>query len=144
MRRENKFTVTKHGTRRFARQSGVALLEVLISLLIFAFGVLGLLGLEAQVINTSVDSEDRNRAALFANEVASTMWLTGTVTPSAAQATIWNGSVADPTRGGLPNGTVNITPVPGSTNSANIIIRWQPPTRSGTALSTFSTLVVLP
>jgi type IV pilus assembly protein PilV len=53
----------------------MALIEALVSILIFSFGVLGLIGLQASAINFSVDAEDRNRAALFANEIASSMWL---------------------------------------------------------------------
>ena len=53
-----------------ASQSGVALIEVLISILLFSLGILGLIGLQARAISFSVDAEDRNRAALFANEIA--------------------------------------------------------------------------
>ena len=48
----------------------MALIEVLVSILIFSFGVLGLIGLEASAINYSVDAEDRSRAALFASEIS--------------------------------------------------------------------------
>ena len=40
-------------------------------------GLLGLIGLQARAVNFSVNAEDRNRAALFANDVASGMWLAG-------------------------------------------------------------------
>ena len=68
-------------------QRGVALIEALVSIVIFSFGVLGLIGLEASAINYSVDAEDRNRAALFASEIASTMWLNGTVSMTGTLAT---------------------------------------------------------
>ena len=60
-------------------QRGVALVESLMALLIFSVGLLGLLGLEARVMNFSSESENRNRAAMFASEVSSQMWLNGTV-----------------------------------------------------------------
>jgi type IV pilus assembly protein PilV len=126
----------------------MALMEALISILIFSFGVLGLIGLEARAINFSVDSEDRNRAALFASEIASNMWLTASVTPTAATLSAWQTSVADPTKTGLPNGTVSIIAVAGTTNAADIKITWQPPS-DGTTItaatrSVLTTRVILP
>ena len=114
-------------------------------MLIFSFGVLGLIGLEARAINFSVDAEDRNRAALFASEIASSMWLAGSVTSTVtgASLTAWQNSVADPTKTGLPNGTVNVNNV--AANSADIIITWKPPTRKTTdASSQLTTRVILP
>lgn len=70
-----------------SRQHGVALLEVLISILIFSFGILGLIGLQARAIGFSLDAEDRNRAALLADDVASLMWLNNSVTLPAADLT---------------------------------------------------------
>jgi type IV pilus assembly protein PilV len=126
-------------------QHGVALFEALVSILIFSFGLIGLLGLEARAINFSADAEDRNRAALFANEVASEMWLAGTVTVSAATLTNWQTSVADPTHTGLPNGSVSIIAVAGSTNSADIKVTWKAPSRASTdAASVLTTRVILP
>ena len=52
-------------------QQGFALLEVLVSILIFSFGVLGLDRLQARAITLSTDAEDRNRAALLASDIAS-------------------------------------------------------------------------
>ncbi|MFZ3120105.1 MAG: type IV pilus modification protein PilV [Variovorax sp.] len=131
--------------RTASNQGGLALLEVLISLLIFSLGILGLIGLQTRAVSLSVDAEDRNRAALLANEVASTMWLQGSVTLSAEKETAWKASVADPTKGGLPNGVGTVTAVTGTTKSADIKITWHPPSRSSDADdSNFTTRVVLP
>jgi type IV pilus assembly protein PilV len=128
-----------------APQRGMALIEVLVSLLLFSFGLLGLIGLEVRSVNFSVDSEDRNRAAVFANEIASWMWTNGTVAVPAAQLTTWQGQVANATAAGLANGTVTITTTAGTTNSADILISWKPPSDSAaTASSTLSTRVILP
>jgi type IV pilus assembly protein PilV len=129
-------------------QRGVALLEALISILIFSFGVLGLMGLEARAINFSVDAEDRNRAALFASEVASTLWLGGNAPGNvaatiAANSALWNANVADPTKSGLPLGTVAVTQI-GTTNAANIRISWKPPQRTTADFSVLTTQVILP
>lgn len=125
--------------RTRGRQGGVALIEVLISLLIFSFGILGLIGLQARAITLSGDAEDRNRAALLANEVASIMWLTRSVTLPAATLTAWQARVKDAKQDGLPggDGTVTVT-----ANSADIEIKWTPPSR--TTESRFTTRVTLP
>ena len=107
--------------------------------------VLGLLGLEARAISSAADAEDRNRAAMFANDIASTMWLNGTVTVTAAQIAAWQTSVANNAASGLPGGTVTVLAVAGSTNSANITITWKAPSRlSADANSKLTTRVILP
>lgn len=42
------------------------MIEVLVSLLIFSFGLLGMAGMLARSLTISIDAEDRNRAALLA------------------------------------------------------------------------------
>ncbi|MDR7269014.1 type IV pilus assembly protein PilV [Pelomonas saccharophila] len=56
-------------------QSGVLLLEVLIALLIFSLGVLGLVGLQANAIKQSGQSKYRIDATLLANELIGQMWV---------------------------------------------------------------------
>ncbi len=128
------------------RQSGIALIECLMALLIFMVGVLGLLGLEARAINFSVDAEDRNRASLLASEIASNMWINNTVSVSAVPAVVTLIAGAnDPTKTGLPNGTVTINPVANTTNAADIVITWKPPHDLATdPTSVYTTRVILP
>jgi type IV pilus assembly protein PilV len=140
-----RLPVRRRSDRR--SQRGVALIEALMSILIFSIGVLGLMGLEARAINFSVDAEDRNRAALFASEVASTLWLSGAGNIGnaiTANTTAWNTSVADPTKTGLPNGLINVTAVAGTTNAADISITWRSPSRTTTVNSVLTTRVILP
>jgi type IV pilus assembly protein PilV len=125
-------------------QRGMALLECLMALLIFSVGLLGLLGLEARVMNISVDSENRNRAALFAGEVASQMWLNSTVTPATADYTALLASVNDQTKGGVPGGVVTVVPVVTTTNAADITVTWQETSDTAGNLSTLTTRVILP
>ena len=91
----------------------MALMEALVAILIFSFGILGLIGLEASAINFSADSEDRNRAALFANDVASAMWLAGTVNTASLPVAAWNTAIANAQGSGLTNGALTITAVAG-------------------------------
>ena len=111
-------------------QRGVALIEVLVSILLFTLGILGLIGLQSRAIGFSVDAEDRNRAALLANEIASVMWINRTVVVPAASLTAWQTKVADPTNSGLPNGAGTVTNV--SANSADVRITWRAPSRLAT------------
>ncbi|QRF60963.1 type IV pilus modification protein PilV [Variovorax paradoxus] len=126
-------TSPKQASRRSA-QTGVALLEVLVSILIFSFGLLGLIGLQARAISFSVDAEDRNRAALLANEIVSLMWLNQSPTVPAADLDAWKTRVAAPGSGGLPGGEGSVD-VSGKT--ANVTITWQAPAaNSGSRLTT--------
>lgn len=56
------------------RQAGVALLEALIGFLIFAVGVLGLIGLQASMTKAQTGAKVRADASLLANEVLGLMW----------------------------------------------------------------------
>lgn len=125
-------------------QAGVALIEVLVSILLFSIGVLGLIGLQARAVSFSTDAEDRNRAALLANDIASAMWLSKSTTGiDTSKGSTWEKRVSDPTQGGLPNGTVAVTAV--AANSADIVLTWKAPTRSDAdASSTLTTRVTLP
>lgn len=56
------------------RQTGVMLLEVLIALLIFAFGILGLIGMQAVSIKLTGESKYRAEAAMFVDQLVNQMW----------------------------------------------------------------------
>jgi type IV pilus assembly protein PilV len=133
----------------------VALIEALVSILIFSFGVLGLVGLEASAINFSVDAEDRNRAAMFASDVASSMWLANSVSYATNPMLIpeyaaWQTSIVDPTKTGLPSGILTITPSTSASDTgtfpdtADIVITWVPPTDKGGTVRQLTTRVILP
>lgn len=128
---------------RMRPQQGVALLEVLVSILLFSIGLLGLLGLQARAITFSVDAEDRNRAALLANDIAATMWITRSTVVDASAGSPLQLRVADATKDGLPSGEVEITAV--NPTTADILITWKPPSRGTSAAdSVLRTRVVLP
>ena len=124
----------------------MAMLEVLVAVLLFSLGVLGLIGLQAHAIQFSVESEMRNRAALIANEITTSMWLAGSVVLDTAVggANSWDNRVAAE----LPIGVVVVAPVAAATmpNSADISITWQPPQRAvgQSSTSQLTTRVTLP
>lgn len=55
-------------------QKGSLLLEALIGILVFSFGVLGLVGLQAQSIRHINDAQYRGEAVYLAQSVLSKMW----------------------------------------------------------------------
>jgi type IV pilus assembly protein PilV len=127
---------------RARTQRGVALLESLMALLIFSVGLLGLLGLEARVMSTSSNSENRNRAAMLAGEVASQMWLNNTIAPGTTAYNNLISNAGDQTQGGVPGGIISVVAVPFTTNAADVTVTWQE--KSDANLSTLTTRVILP
>ena len=75
-------------------QSGAYLLEALIGILIFSFGILGIVGLQAQAIRVTNDAEFRAEAIYLANSLLSQMW-TDNPTPAHLRAT-YDSTVAGP------------------------------------------------
>lgn len=62
-------------TRQF-RQGGFTLIEGLVSILIFSFGVLALVRMQASAIQQSSDARYRSEASLLANHLIGQMWVT--------------------------------------------------------------------
>ena len=122
-------------------QRGVSMIEVLIVIVLFSFGLLGMVGLQARATQSSVGAEDNNRAALLANELATLMWGSNTVNLPAATVNTWNTRVADATVQGLPNGSGAVT-VTG--NVARITISWRPPHQTATDFRRYVTEVLIP
>lgn len=65
----------KTSRRNQDRFSGFVLLEVLIAILIFSIGVLGLIGLQARSAKHSTDAKYRSEAALLVNQLLGNMWV---------------------------------------------------------------------
>lgn len=129
---------------RFRRSlnRGLSLLEVLISTVLITVGLLGVVGLQARAVQYSVSAEDQLRATQLANELASQMWTSRTISLPTAVTNAWATRVADATGAGLPNGqgTVDITG-----NRARITVAWRPVNAPATqARNRFVTDVTLP
>jgi type IV pilus assembly protein PilV len=120
------------------RQTGMSLIEVLTSLLIFSIGIVGLMSLQTRATQFSTSAEDTNRAALLANELASQMWTSRSVN---VDTTDWEERVADTVNGGLPSGTVSVEVVG---NVADITITWRPPHAAAGDTNRFVTQVMIP
>lgn len=131
------FRMTRHRTHRLRRpalrphQHGFLLLEVLVALLIFAFGVLGIVGLQASMTQAQTGSKLRGDAAYLAQELIGTMWANvasidqyNTVT---AQCDGFNpcNALKQKVAARLPGGTLTLRP--GATGLVEITITWTPP-----------------
>jgi type IV pilus assembly protein PilV len=132
--------------RRATRQQqvGVALIEVMVSLLIFSLAVLGLVAMQSKAINYAVSSEDRSRAALLADEIVTTMWLEGTASLSQSTKDAWTSRVQNATVSGLPNASANVSAPDATTHITTVTITWQPPSKTSTETSKYVTQVVIP
>lgn len=113
-----------------AKQSGILLIEVLISILIFSFGILGLVGMQAVASQNAANAESRVIAASMANEITSMMYArkTSNIADANLSADIaaWKTRVAGST---LPNASGDVT-VAG--DIATITIQWRPPSKTST------------
>jgi type IV pilus assembly protein PilV len=116
---------------RLRIQSGMTLIEVMVAVLIFSLGLLGLVGLQSRAVQFSTIAEDSNRAALLANEIASEILLKNLPRGTSATAAVdltgvgvsaWQGRVSNTTKNGLPNGSGTITTLG---NVATITITWK-------------------
>lgn len=116
-------------------QAGVMLLEVLIALVIFAIGVLGLIGMQAMAIKLTAESKYRAEAASYAEELLSQMWADDLAQLSIQYASGTNKLNAWKSRvqgaGGLPGTTLSgnepTVVIDPATNQVTITIRWQAP-----------------
>ena len=139
----------KKNQSRGARARGSSLIEVLVSILIMSFGILGVVGLHARAIQFSLDADDRNRAALFGDELAAQMRLARSVNLSPAQIDTFTKRVQgldlvtnQPNGSGLPN--ANVAVAAGATpNVATLTITWRHPGQPVGQLSQFVMDVVL-
>lgn len=90
-------------------QSGFTLIEVLIAVLVFSFGILGIVALQATAIKFSTDAQQRAEATFLADQLLARMLISDPATaPSFAHR---------------PSGTANCAPSgAGSTNA--LVLEW--------------------
>lgn len=135
--------------RRQAAQ-GVMLIEALVAVLIFAFGVLGLVGLQATMTKAQSTAKYRADAAFLAQQVIGTMWSDapanlvnygtggGGVVDSCsgyARCTAWTSKVAST----LPGGSVAVTV---AASDVTVAISWTQPNEGTHTYRTRSTIAL--
>ena len=117
-----------------ARQDGSALIEVLVAILIFSFGILGLVGLQGAMVRNQTDAKFRTDAAFLATEfvglVATDQANYANYVTSAGTACTYT-KCADWVRkvgNGLPDGKATVAYVAGGTGGAyTITLSWTMP-----------------
>jgi len=108
---------------------GFSLIEVLVAMTIFSFGILGMLGMHARALTTFSDSRYRTDAALLTDGLINDIWVNranianyaytgGGTAPAPVQS--WLSQV----QATLPAGAANVT-VAGS--QVTVTVNWQPP-----------------
>lgn len=118
------------------RQAGIALLEVLIAILLISFGILGIIGLQANAIGFTTDARYRIEAGALADRLVAQIW----VDPANIASYDWAGSGSPPAvlagwvndvEATLPNATtLRPTVDVGTDNVVTVTVRWQPPNGS--------------
>lgn len=112
------------------RVRGVVLIEVLVAMLIFLLGVIGLVGLQSAMTRAQTDSKVRADAALLATDVVGRMWsdltsmatFNGSGCASNANCKEWQTKV----RNSLPNGNGAVA-VDATTGDVAVTITWTMP-----------------
>ncbi|MBW8758115.1 MAG: prepilin-type N-terminal cleavage/methylation domain-containing protein [Burkholderiales bacterium] len=123
---------------------GFTLIEVLISILVFSFGLLGAAAMQAVAVQAATQNGDRSRAGLLANEMVSTLWAAQSSTPVPGDLAAWRAKVATPAVSGLPNGSGTVAACAGVANCAVITITWKAPSAKAAAASNrYTTTVVI-
>lgn len=100
-------------------QGGLALVEAMVALVIFAFGVLAVVGMQGVSVRQAADAKYRVDASFLANQAIGTMW---SDRGNLAAYAVENEQVAT-----LPNGKRSIA-VDGTT--VTVTVTWQLPGQS--------------
>lgn len=126
-------------------QAGVMLLEALVAILVFAIGVLALVGLQTLSIKQSSEAKYRADAVLLANELIGQMWVTnrsfatlnGQFTPGGAAYQAWvdrmtannmlPGIAANPPDVQVVPVPVPLGAAPPPSNRVTVTVRWKAP-----------------
>jgi type IV pilus assembly protein PilV len=107
-------------------QQGVVIIEALIAILIFSFGVLGIVGMQANMVKNTSDSKFRSDAGYIAQQQIGLMWVNPATQPA-------DGATASSVAGTLPNGVIFVTR---AGSQFALAVTWQQP---GEDLHTFRT-----
>lgn len=123
--------IRSNSASRANAQSGFSLLEILISVLLFSIGLLALIGMQAVVVGTTMDSEYRLQASYLTNRVIGRMWvdranLTTYDTDNSPNAFLadWLADVST----SLPGASgANAPTIQVNGAQVDIVVRWQRP-----------------
>ncbi len=144
----NKLNIAKtanpkaiHCTKKLHYQAGAVLLEAMIAIIIFSFGILAIAGLQGAMVKNITESNYRAEAAYIVQQQIGRMWAspatfvcTSAVGAAAASAgasagacaaSTYNGETID-VSGRLPSGSLVVTRAP-NTNTFEFDLTWLTP-----------------
>lgn len=98
-------------------QQGIVLLEALIAILIFSFGILALVGLQAAMLKNTDDAKYRSEASYIAQQQLGFMW----ANPNNLGTFVGTTDIS----ARLPNGSIVIAQP--ATSRVSITVSWQVP-----------------
>ncbi|GAB1392451.1 hypothetical protein MASR1M60_06140 [Rhodocyclaceae bacterium] len=121
-------------TRQCA-QRGFTILESLVALLLFAFGILGLIGMQATAARVAADAQYRAEATMWADKLISQMRTDNPASLSAdyseggGKYAAWLVEVQDAAAGGLPGAMANppTVEIAGTPPVVTVTIFWTGP-----------------
>lgn len=127
------------------RSRGFSIIEMLVGVLIISFGLLGLITLQSRSLQMATTTEDAQRAALLANEMAAVIINANNVTVPARTVQDWAARAADPASGGMRGGNATVN-VDAANNTALITVTWTSTASTGTANDNYRyvTTVIIP
>jgi type IV pilus assembly protein PilV len=107
---------------------GISLIEVLVAMTIFAFGILGLLGMHARALAGFSDVKYRTTAALLTDSLINDMWVNRTTLANYVYASGTAPSAVQPwlseVQSTLPNGAGTVAV---SGTAVTVTVTWTPP-----------------
>lgn len=120
------------------KQQGLMLIEALVGILIFSFGILAMMGLQAISIKNTIEARYRTEASFVANEIIGTMWTEcgvgaactlssyDTTSGTNPKMTAWRTEVANKLPG-IVVGGVNSPTIAVAGNSITVTVFWRLP-----------------
>lgn len=120
------------------KQQGVMMIEALVGILIFSFGILAMMGLQAVSIKNTVEARYRTEASFIANEIIGTMWTEcgfgaacalssyDTTAGTNPKMTAWRTEVANKLPG-IVVGGVNSPTIVVAGNQVTVTVFWKIP-----------------
>lgn len=114
------------------QQSGVVLLESLIAILIFALGILGIVGLQATAVKQVADAKYRSQASLLVDQLLGTMWVSDRSAPALQSAFSTGGAGYQGWLGNVTAALPGVAAYPPSVSvdaqgAVTITVRWRAP-----------------
>ena len=101
--RSKKVSAMTYQSKCASKQNGSVLIEAMVSVVIFSFGLLALISMQSAAVRSTTDAKYRADASFLANQIIGQMW--GVDVDSATSLNSFsNGVAATPANAGCPSG----------------------------------------